>query len=170
MPDREGPATRRARLRKAIGARIKEAMQLRGWSTGDLARRFRELEAIGAKNSWTDPRVVWALGDGQRAIDVEDFLVLAEAFGVPMWFFISPLLPEPSEVDHDEAERRAQAGYSQFVMREAKRRQQEVAKTMKDPAFLAMIADLAGLPEGRRRQVSDTIEGLHALEDKRRKR
>jgi hypothetical protein len=170
MSEKEGPAKRRARLREAIGARIKEAMQLRGWSTGDLAKRFGALEAIGAKNSWTDPRVVWALGEGKRAIDLEDFVVLADAFGVPMWFFVSTLLPEPSKVKPDEAERRAQTGFSQFVMREAKRRQQEVAKTMGDPAFLQMIADLAGLPEGRRGQIKDTIEALHALEEKRRKR
>jgi transcriptional regulator with XRE-family HTH domain len=170
MTDREGPATRRARLRKAIGDRIKEAMELRGWSTGDLAKRFGELDPIGAKNSWTDPRVVWALGEGQRAIDLEDFIVLSEAFGIPMWFFVSPLLPNPSEVTHDEAERRALAGYSQFLMREAKRKQREVAKTLNDPEFLQMISDLAGLPTGRRRQVRDTIEALHALEEKRRKK
>ena len=170
MTDKEGPAIRRARLRKAIGERIKEAMQLRGWSTGDLAKRFGDLEAIGAKNSWTDPRVVWALGEGKRAIDLEDFVVLADALGVPMWFFVSRLLPEPAEVKPAEAERRAQAGYSQFLQRESKRKQREVAKTLDDPEFLQMIADLAGLPEGRRRQVRDTIAAFHALDEKRRKR
>lgn len=152
---------RREDLRKKIGALIAHLRTAQGWTTAELAER---LHHSGGKPAWNDYRYVWALEKGQRAIDLEDLEVLADALQTDVQGFLVALLPTGTAIHPDEARAQVQADYQAFLQREAARLQEAMAASMTDPAFRAAISELAELSDRRRQQVRDHIRGLRKLE------
>src|ERR1700674_3240697 len=91
---------RRRELRERLGSLITLLRDAQGWSTSDLAGRLHD---AGGKTAWNDYRYVWALEKGQRAIDLEDFEVLADALRVDVQALLLALLPAGSTIDPAEA-------------------------------------------------------------------
>jgi hypothetical protein len=132
-----------------------------GWTTTDLAGRLHEADG---KPAWNDYRYVWALEKGQRAIDLEDLEVLADALEVDIQTFLLALLPTGLTIEPEEARAQVLADYQAFLQREAGRVQQAMAATMSEDEFRRTIAELAELSPRRRQQVRDHIKGLRKLE------
>jgi transcriptional regulator with XRE-family HTH domain len=73
-------------LGELIGARIRQARRVRGWTQEQLGA---ELGKVTRGKAWAKQQVYQA-ERGRRAFDIADLITLALALDYPLWWFVQP--------------------------------------------------------------------------------